>query len=83
LFPFFLAVKYLLILLQNICHCFFVIQTGHFVRMIRLIFEADVEYRCKDIIFFTPYTGLVIPRINISMDASVMPSHTNLFTVCN
>lgn len=51
--------------------------------MIRLIFEADVEYGCKDIIFFTPYTGLVIPRINISMDASVMPSYTNLFAVCH
>jgi hypothetical protein len=51
--------------------------------MIRLIFEADVEYGCKDIIFFTPYTGLVIPRINISMDTSVMPSYTNLFAVCH
>ncbi len=51
--------------------------------MIQLIFEADVEYSCKDIIFFAPYTGLVIPPVNISMDASVMPSHTNLFAVCN
>lgn len=49
--------------------------------MIQLIFEADAEYRCKDIIFFTPYTGLVIPCINISMDASVMSSYTNLFPV--
>jgi len=79
--PFFLALKNLLLLLQNICHCHFVIQTGHFVRMIQLIFEADVEYGCKDIIFFTPYTSLVIPRINISMDASVMSSYTNLFPV--
>jgi len=51
--------------------------------MIRFIFEADVEYCCKDIIFFTAYTSLVIPPVNISMDASVMPSCTNLFTVCN
>jgi hypothetical protein len=49
--------------------------------MIQLIFDADVEYGCKGIIFFTPYTGMVIPRINISMDTSVMPSYTNLFTV--
>lgn len=51
--------------------------------MIQLIFEADVEYSCKDIIFFSPYTGLVIPGINISMATSVMPSYTNLFTVCH
>ena len=51
--------------------------------MIQLIFEADVEYGCKDIIFFTPYTSLVIPRNNISVDASVMSSCANLFTVCN
>jgi hypothetical protein len=51
--------------------------------MIQPIFDADAEYGCKDIIFFTPFTGLVVPRINISMDASVMPSYTNLFTVCH
>lgn len=51
--------------------------------MIHLIFEADAEYGCKDIIFFTPYTGLVIPRINISVDSAVMPACANLFTVYN
>jgi hypothetical protein len=83
MFPLFFALKYLLLLLQNICHCLFVNQTGHFVRMIQLIFEADVEYGCKDIIFFTPYTGLVIPRVNISLDTSFMPSYTYLFAVCH
>jgi hypothetical protein len=51
--------------------------------MIQLIFEADALYGCKDIIFFTPHTGLVIPCNNISMDTSVMPPHSNLFTVCH
>ncbi len=51
--------------------------------MIQLIFETDAEYGCKDIIFFTPYTGLVIPGNSLSMAASVMPSYTNVFAVCH
>jgi hypothetical protein len=51
--------------------------------MIQLIFEADVKYDCKDIIFFTPYTGLVISMVNITVDTSFMPSYTYLFAVCD
>lgn len=49
--------------------------------MIQLIFDGDVKYGCKDIVFFTPYTGLVIPRVNISVDTTVMPAYPNLFAV--
>jgi len=51
--------------------------------MIHLIFDADVEYACKDIIFFAPYTGLAVPGVDISMAASFMPSCANLFAVCH
>lgn len=51
--------------------------------MIHLIFDTDVEYAGKDIIFFAPYTGLAVPDFNISMDTSFMPSCTNLFAVCH
>ena len=51
--------------------------------MIQRIFEDNVEQSCKDIIFFAPYPCLVIPWINISVDASVMPAYTNMFTVHN
>jgi len=49
--------------------------------MIQRIFEDNVEYSCKDIIFFTAYTCLVIPRVNISVDATVMPAYTDMFAV--
>jgi hypothetical protein len=49
--------------------------------MIQRIFDDYVEQSCKDIIFFTANTCMVIPRINISVDAAIMQAYTNMFAV--
>ncbi len=47
------------------------------------IFEAGDEECCKDIIFFAPHTCMVIQVVHIALDAGLMPSCPNLFTVCH
>jgi hypothetical protein len=49
--------------------------------IVSIIFDCDVKYGCKDIIFFTANTGLALPLVNIAIDTSFMPACANMFTV--
>jgi hypothetical protein len=49
---------------------------------IQIIFEGDVKDTCKDILFFTAYTGMDIQVGNLSLDSLLMPSCAYLFAVC-
>lgn len=50
---------------------------------IQLIFEPDAKHTVKDIVFFTAYTGLVLPVVHLTMDSGFMPSCSNMLAVCN
>ncbi len=50
---------------------------------IQLIFEPDEKHVDKDIIFFTPYTSLVLPVVHITLDTCLMPSCSNMLAVYN
>jgi len=48
-----------------------------------LIFDAYDRNGCKDIIFYTAYTGMVLPLVHISAYIAFMPSLSHLFAVCH
>jgi hypothetical protein len=48
-----------------------------------LIFGGDVEGRRKDIVFSASDPGVALPVVHFTMDPSVMPSRTYMFTVRN
>jgi hypothetical protein len=68
---------------QNTCHLKEVLKRGHFVMMIHLIFVADVKDARKDTLFYAAYTSMVLQVVYLSLDSSLMPSCSHLFTVCH
>jgi hypothetical protein len=48
-----------------------------------LIFDAYDRNSRKDIVFYTTYTGMVLPLVHISSDSTLMPSLSHLLTVCH
>ncbi len=50
---------------------------------IQLIFGPDANENFKDIIFFTAYPGMVLPVVYFSVDSSLMPPRSYLFSVCH
>jgi len=49
----------------------------------QLIFGGDAEECRKDIIFFAPPAGMVLPVVYFAMDSCLMPTCPDLFTVCH
>jgi hypothetical protein len=48
-----------------------------------LIFDTYDRKGCKDIVFYTAYTGMVLPLVHFSAYCALMPSFSYLFTVCH
>ena len=49
---------------------------------IHLIFDDDVKDLCKDIIFFTAYSCMVLQVVYLTVDPALVPSCAHLLTVC-
>ena len=49
----------------------------------QLIFEGDAEECRKDIIFFAPAAGMVLPVVYFAMDSCLMQTCPDLCTVCH
>lgn len=48
-----------------------------------LIFDDYDRNGCKDIVFYTSHTGLVLPLVHISTDSAFMPSLSHVFAICH